>query len=93
MSESGLVSQASPVHTAVRNCTRDEGGPFEVGNHGLISSPLQAVAVKSLGGERCGARVVVTAKSGLTRSLPCQQGLLALQDAIDLNGRAAVRLD
>jgi hypothetical protein len=38
MSESGLVSRASPVHTAVRNCTRDEGGPFEVGNHGLISS-------------------------------------------------------
>jgi len=38
MSEMGLVSRASPVHTAVRNCTRDEGGPFEVGNHGLISS-------------------------------------------------------
>ena len=38
MSGSGLVSRASPVHTAVRNCTRDEGGPFEVGNHGLISS-------------------------------------------------------
>jgi hypothetical protein len=24
----GRVSRASPVHTAMRNCTRDEGGPF-----------------------------------------------------------------
>src|SRR5262245_17853749 len=35
---SGRVSRASPVHTAARNCTRDEGGPFEVGDHELISS-------------------------------------------------------
>jgi len=34
----GLVSRASPVHTAMRNCTRDEGRPFEVGNQVLISS-------------------------------------------------------
>jgi len=33
-----LVSRASPVHTAMRNCTRDEGRPFEVGNQVLISS-------------------------------------------------------
>src|SRR6478735_6833902 len=33
-----LVSRVTPVHTAVRNCTRDEGGPFEVGNQVLISS-------------------------------------------------------
>jgi hypothetical protein len=38
MSESGLVSRASPVQTAVRNCTGDEGRPFEVGNQVLISS-------------------------------------------------------
>jgi hypothetical protein len=38
MSEMGLVSRVSPVHTAVCNCTRDEGGPFEVGNQVLISS-------------------------------------------------------
>jgi hypothetical protein len=31
------VSRASPVHKAVRNCTRDEGRPFEVGNQVLIS--------------------------------------------------------
>ena len=34
----GLVSRASPVHTAMRNCTRDEGGPFEFGNQVLISN-------------------------------------------------------
>src|ERR1019366_4740099 len=38
MSEMGFVSRISPVHTAVCNCTRDEGGPFEVGNQVLISS-------------------------------------------------------
>src|ERR1039458_1946164 len=31
----GSVSRVSPVHTAMRNCTRDEGGPFEVGNQVL----------------------------------------------------------
>jgi hypothetical protein len=31
------VSRALPVHTAMPNCTRDEGGPFEVGNQVLIS--------------------------------------------------------
>jgi len=38
MSQLGLVSRASPVHTAKRNCARDEGGPFEFGNQVLISS-------------------------------------------------------
>jgi hypothetical protein len=38
MSEMGLVSRALPVHTVRRNCTRDEGGPFEVGNQVLISN-------------------------------------------------------
>jgi hypothetical protein len=38
MSEMGLVSRVSPVHTALRNCTRDEGRSFEVGNQVLISS-------------------------------------------------------
>ena len=33
-----LVSRVTPVHTAVRNSTRDEGGPFEVDNQVLISS-------------------------------------------------------
>src|SRR5262245_54773748 len=34
----GLVSRVTPVHTAVRSCTRDEGGPFEVSNQVWISS-------------------------------------------------------
>jgi hypothetical protein len=48
MSAMGLVSRASPVHTAVRNCTRDEGGPFEVGNHGLISSRCKLLRSKAV---------------------------------------------
>jgi hypothetical protein len=38
MSEFGLVSRVSPVQTALRNCKRDEGRSFEVGNQVLISS-------------------------------------------------------
>ncbi len=38
MSELGLVSRATPVQTAMRNCTGDEGRPFEIGNQVLISS-------------------------------------------------------
>jgi hypothetical protein len=38
MSELGLVSRVTPVHTAMRNYTRDEGRPFEVGNQVLISN-------------------------------------------------------
>jgi hypothetical protein len=34
----GLASRVSPVHTALRNRTRDEGRSFEVGNQVLISS-------------------------------------------------------
>ena len=33
-----VVSRVTPVHTALRNCTRDEGRSFEVGNQVLISS-------------------------------------------------------
>src|ERR1035437_5265634 len=48
------VSRVSPVHTAMRNCTRDEGGPFVVGNQVLISSHRKLLSSKSDGGERCG---------------------------------------
>src|SRR5271157_3350988 len=44
----GLVSRVSPVHTAVRNCTRDEGGPFEVGNQVLISSHRKLLSSKAM---------------------------------------------
>ena len=42
-----LVSQVSPVHTAMRNRTRDEGGPFEVVNQVLISSHRELLRSKS----------------------------------------------
>jgi hypothetical protein len=54
MSETGLVSRVTPVHTALRNCTRDEGRSFEVGKSGVDLKPPQAAVVKSDGGERCG---------------------------------------
>jgi hypothetical protein len=33
-----LCQEVTPVHTALRNCTRDEGWPFEIGNQALISA-------------------------------------------------------
>ena len=46
------VSRVSPVQTAVRNCMRDEGGPFEVGSQVLVSShcklPLSKAMVVSV---------------------------------------------
>ena len=39
-----LVSRVSPVHTALRNCPRDEGRSFEVGNQVLISSPRKRLS-------------------------------------------------
>ena len=44
----GLVSRVSPVQTAVRNCTRDEGRPFEVGNQVLISSHRKLLSSKAM---------------------------------------------
>ena len=58
MSEVGLVSRASPVQTALRNCTKDEGGPFEVGNQVLISSHRKLLLSKA-------TVVNVAEKSGL----------------------------
>jgi hypothetical protein len=49
-----LVSRASPVHTAVRNYTRDEGRPFGFGDQVADPKPPRAAAVKSRGGERRG---------------------------------------
>jgi hypothetical protein len=54
MSQMGLVSRVSPVQTALRNCTGDEGGPFGFGDQVVDPKPPQAAAAKSHGGERCG---------------------------------------
>jgi hypothetical protein len=42
----GLVSRVTPVHTALRNCTRDEGRSFEVGNQ--ISSHRKLRSSKAM---------------------------------------------
>jgi hypothetical protein len=47
-SGSGIVSRVTPVHTAVRNCTRDEGRSFEVGNQVLISSHRKLLSSKAM---------------------------------------------
>ncbi len=54
MSPRGRVSRASPVQTAMRNCTRDEGGPFGFGDQEPIPSYRKLLRSKSHGGERCG---------------------------------------
>jgi hypothetical protein len=43
-----LVSRVTPVHTAVRNCTRDEGRSFEFGNQVLISSHRKLLSSKAM---------------------------------------------
>jgi hypothetical protein len=48
------VSRATSVHTALRNCTRDEGGPFGFGDQVADPKPPRAAAAKSRGGERRG---------------------------------------
>ncbi len=48
MAAEGRVSRASPVHTAVHNCTRDEGRPFEVGSQVLISSHRKLLLSKAM---------------------------------------------
>jgi hypothetical protein len=54
MTAPGLVSRVTSVHTAMRNCTRDEGRSFEFGNQVLISSHRKLLCSKRHGGERCG---------------------------------------
>jgi hypothetical protein len=48
MSLMGFVSRVTPVHTALRNCTSVEGGPFEVGNQVLISSHRKLLSSKAM---------------------------------------------
>jgi len=48
ISAHGIVSRVTPVHTALRNCTRDEGRPFEFGNQVLISSHRKLLSSKAM---------------------------------------------
>ena len=43
------MSRVTPVHTAMRNCTGDEGRPFGFGDQVADPKPLQAAVVKSDG--------------------------------------------
>jgi hypothetical protein len=44
----GIVSRVTPVHTVLRNCTRDEGRSFEFGNQVLISSHRKLLLSKAM---------------------------------------------
>jgi len=48
MSALGRVSRVSPVPNGDAHCTRDEGGPFEVGNQVLISSHRKLLLSKAM---------------------------------------------
>ena len=43
-----VVCQERRLSTTVHNCTRDEGGPFEVGNQVLISSHRKLLSSKAM---------------------------------------------
>jgi hypothetical protein len=45
---SGSCVTSTVMSTTVRNCTRDEGGPFEVGNQVLISSHRKLLLSKAM---------------------------------------------
>jgi hypothetical protein len=44
----GLVSRVTPVHSALRNSTRDEGGPFGFGDQESIPSHRKLLPPKSV---------------------------------------------
>src|SRR3984957_15404979 len=48
MSGLGRVSRGSPVQTAMRNCTRDEGRSFEAGSQVLASNRCKLLSSKAM---------------------------------------------
>jgi hypothetical protein len=54
----GRVSRVSPVHTAVRNCTRDEGRTFEIGSQVLVSTLLRKFPKQRIREYFCESRVL-----------------------------------
>jgi hypothetical protein len=48
MSPLGLVSRVTPVQTAMRNCTRDEGRSFEDDNQVSMSSHRKLLSSKAM---------------------------------------------
>jgi hypothetical protein len=47
-SAQGRVSRGSPVQTAIRNCTRDEGRSFEAGSQVLASNRCKLLSSKAM---------------------------------------------
>jgi hypothetical protein len=48
MSARGRVSRVSPVQTAMRNCTRDEGRSFEAGSQVLASNHCKLLSSRAM---------------------------------------------
>ena len=48
MTGSGRVSRGSPVQTAMRNCTRDEGRSFEAGSQVLASNRCKLLSSRAM---------------------------------------------
>ena len=48
MTAGGRVSRVSPVQTATRNCTRDEGRSFEAGSQVLASNRCKLLSSKAM---------------------------------------------
>src|SRR5215469_4701842 len=44
----GRVSRTHRLSTPVRNCTRDEGGPFEIGSQVQVSSHRKLLSSKAM---------------------------------------------
>ena len=42
------MSRGSPVQTAMRNCTRDEGWSFEAGSQVLVSNRCKLLSSKAM---------------------------------------------
>jgi hypothetical protein len=72
----GRVSRAPREFSAARNCTRDEGGPFEFGDQEPISSHrklLRAKAVVVSVAENAGTRFRQARSRGASASEPLQK--------------------
>ena len=48
MSALGIVSRITPVQTALRNCTRDEGRSFEAGSQVQASNRCKLLSSKAM---------------------------------------------
>src|SRR5262250_592774 len=48
MSGKGRVSRTHRLSTTVRNCTRDEGGPFEAGSQVQVSSHRKLLSSRAM---------------------------------------------